>query len=90
MHLQGLALHWFIMTLTWTQTLMDIGIENKTSNTIKLFIPSRVIFVHLCFLLSTSSSVCCLLLLPSLGFILYNVNKKPVKLQWVFGEWGVK
>ena len=52
---------------------------------IKCFIPSPVIFVHLCFLLSTSSSVCGLLSLPLLGFILYYVNKNTLKLPWFFG-----
>ncbi len=75
------------MTLTWTQTLMAIDIENKTSN--KTFHPFTGNFCS-----SLLSVVNFFLRLMSpfviVTWFFYNVNKNTVKLPWVFGAGGHK
>jgi hypothetical protein len=70
------------MTLTWTQTLMAIGTENKTSN--KMFHPFTGNF---CSSLLSVVDFFLRLLSPfvTVTWVFYNVNKNTVKLPWVFG-----
>jgi hypothetical protein len=71
------------MTLTWTETLMAIGIENKMSN--KTFHPFTGNF---CSSLLSVVDFFLRLLSPFVTvtwFFLYNVKKTTVKLPWVFG-----